>query len=169
MPHARDFCASRAIPILSESSGRPGAPGRPANFAAALRAFPRLKLIFAHLGHDPKFGEGADLEVSELAREFRGVHTDLSLRLPEMLQGACTPEAFAAHLRRIGTDRVLYGTNFGFVDTTNPDPEQRREPGPQTGWARRTLQAFLELPLSMAEREAIAATNFERVLERAQP
>jgi predicted TIM-barrel fold metal-dependent hydrolase len=159
-----DYCASRGIPILSESSGRPGAPGRPANFAPALRAFPELVLIFAHLGHHPRFGEGADLEVAELAREFAGVHTDLSLRLPEMLQGACTPEQFAAHLRRIGTDRVLYGTNFGFVDTTNADPEHRRESGPQTTWARRTLQAFLELPLSTAEREAIAATNFERLL-----
>ena len=162
-----DYCASRAIPILSESSGRPGAPGRPANFAAALRAFPKLVLIFAHLGHHPVFGEGADLEVAELAREFSGVHTDLSLRLPEMLRGACTPERFAAHLRRIGTERVLYGTNFGFVDTTNAAPGPNREPGPQTSWARRTLEAFLELPLSTSEREAIAATNFERVVARA--
>jgi predicted TIM-barrel fold metal-dependent hydrolase len=161
-----DYCAGRGIPILSESSGRPGAPGRPANFAAALRAFPRLLLVFAHLGHDPRFGEGADLEVVELAREFEGVHTDLSLRLPEMLRGACTPEQFAAHLRRIGTGRVLYGTNFGFVDTTNADPEHRSEAGPQTTWARRTLQAFLELPLSTAEREAIAASNFEQLLAR---
>ncbi len=101
--------------------------------------------------------------MAELARAFPGVHTDLSLRLPEMLRGSCTPEDFAAHLRRIGTDRVLYGTNFGFVDTLTPDPSRRPAGDPQVTWAKRTLEAFLDLPLREDERAAIAAGNWDRL------
>ena len=158
-----DHLAATGLPMLTESSGRPGAPGRPAIFREALTHFGGLRLIFAHMGHDPVFGAGADDEVADLAREFPGVHTDVSLRLPEMQQGACTPEEFVAHVRRIGTDRVLYGTNFGFVDTINPDPEHRAEDGPQTTWATRTLQAFLDLPLDDDERAAIGADNWCRL------
>jgi predicted TIM-barrel fold metal-dependent hydrolase len=158
-----DWCAVNGVPLQSEVSGRPGAPGRPARFASALRAFPDLVLVFSHLGHDPVFGEGADREVAELAQEFPGVHTDLSLRLPEMLQGACTPEQFVALVRSIGTDRVLYGSNYGFVDTTNADPAHDPADGPQLTWARRSLEAFLALPLGEAERARIAGENFRRI------
>jgi predicted TIM-barrel fold metal-dependent hydrolase len=163
-----DHLQAQGIPILSEASGRPGAPGRPGRYREALAAFPLLRLVFAHLGHDPNFGEGADAEVAELARDFAGVHTDVSLRLPEMLRGACTPDAFVDHLRRIGTDRVLYGTNFGFVDTINADPAWTPEQGPQTTWAKRNLQAFLELPLADDERAAIAKGNWDRLIARGQ-
>jgi predicted TIM-barrel fold metal-dependent hydrolase len=159
-----EYLESRGVPMLSEASGRPGAPSNPALFREALEQFPNLKLVFAHLGHDPQFGRGADEVVVELARRFDGVHTDVSLRLPEMLKGSCTPEEFVAHLRRIGTDRVTFGTNFGFVDCTNADPEHRPEDGPQTTWARRSLQAFMELPLDDGERTAIAAANWRRLV-----
>ena len=159
-----DWCASNRVPLLSEVSGRPGAPGRPARFAEGLGAFSDLTIVFSHLGHDPVFGQGADAEVATLAQEFPGVHTDLSLRLPEMLQGACTPDELIAHLRRIGTDRVLYGSNYGFVDTTSVDPDHRPADGPQLTWAKRTLDAFLALPLTDGERAAIASENFRRVV-----
>jgi predicted TIM-barrel fold metal-dependent hydrolase len=167
-----DHLQEQRIPILTEAAGRPGAPGRPGRYREALTAFPGVRLVFAHLGHDPTFGAGADAEVVELAHDFPGVHTDLSLRLPEMLQGACTPDEFVAHLRRIGTDRVLYGTNFGFVDTLHADPAWRPEAGPQTTWARRTLRAFLDLPLHDDERAAIASGNWYRLtgaVSRATP
>jgi predicted TIM-barrel fold metal-dependent hydrolase len=161
-----DYVQAHGVPLLSEASGRPGAPGRPARFAKALREFPRLKLVFAHLGHDPVFGQGADLEVAELAQNYGGVFTDLSLRLPEMLNGAFSAADMVAHLRRIGTDRVLFGTNFGFVDTVNPDPQHRPEEGPQVTWAERTLQAFVDLPLGPEEAEAIASGNWYRLIAR---
>ena len=126
-----DYLQERGILLLTEASGRPGAPGRPALFAPALDEFPRLKLVFAHLGHDPAFGHGADQEVVELAQGYQGVFTDLSLRLPEMLNGAFTASDMVEHLRRIGTDRVLFGTNYGFVDTVNQDPDHRVGDGPQ--------------------------------------
>jgi predicted TIM-barrel fold metal-dependent hydrolase len=159
-----DTLQARRIPLLSESSGRPGAPGRPARFETALREFPHLKLVLAHLGHDPIFGEGADQEVVELAQHHEGVHTDVSLRLPEMINGACSPADMAGHLRRIGTDRVLFGTNYGFVDSINEDPDHKPDAGPQRTWAERTLRAFLDLPLDEAEAGAIAAGNWDRLI-----
>jgi predicted TIM-barrel fold metal-dependent hydrolase len=155
---------ARRIPLLSESSGRPGAPGRPARFDTALREFPRLKLVLAHLGHDPIFGEGADQEVVELAQNHEGVYTDVSLRLPEMINGACSPADMAGHLRRIGTDRVLFGTNYGFVDSINEDPDHKPDGGPQRTWAERTLRAFLDLPLDEGEAQAVAAGNWDRLI-----
>jgi predicted TIM-barrel fold metal-dependent hydrolase len=161
-----DYLQTHGVPLLSEASGRSGAPGRPALFAKALAEFPRLKLVFAHLGHDPAFGQGADLEVAELARAYEGVFTDLSLRLPEMLNGAFSASDMVEHLRRIGTDRVLFGTNYGFVDTVNGDATHRPEDGPQVTWAKRTLQAFLELPLTPDETSAIASANWYRLITR---
>ncbi len=159
-----DALQARRIPLLSEASGRPGSPSRPGRFGAALREFPGLQLVFAHLGHDPVFGEGADQEVVELAQRHEGVFTDLSLRLPEMLNGACSPADMAAHLRRIGTDRVLFGTNYGFVDSINEDPAHKADGGPQQTWAKRTLRAFLDLPLEEDEVRAIAAGNWRRLI-----
>jgi predicted TIM-barrel fold metal-dependent hydrolase len=159
-----DALQSRQVPLLSESSGRPGAPGRPARFGKALADFPRLKLVLAHLGHDPTFGVGADEEVVDLARRHDGLYTDLSLRLPEMINGAFSPADMADHLRRIGTDRVLYGTNFGFVDSINEDPAHDPASGPRQTWAKRNLQAFLDLPLADDERRDIAAGNWDRLL-----
>ncbi|HEY2302084.1 MAG TPA: amidohydrolase family protein [Acidimicrobiales bacterium] len=158
-----DYLQERGIPLLTEASGRPGAPGRPALFAPALHEFPRLKLVFAHLGRDPAFAHGADQEVVELARGHQGVFTDLSLRLPEMLNGAFSASEMVEHLRRIGTDRVLFGTNYGFVDTVNQDPDHRAGDGPQVTWAQRTLVAFLELPLQPEELTAIASGNWNRL------
>ena len=155
------WCAEQRVPLLSQASGH--VPCRPASFAEALRVFPDLRLVFSHLGHDSVFGKGADAEVVELAREFAGVHTDLSLRLPEMLQGACTPDEFVEHVRRIGVDRVLYGTNYGFVDTTNSDKDHKSTDGPQTTWARRNLEAFGALPFTESERALVASENFRRV------
>jgi predicted TIM-barrel fold metal-dependent hydrolase len=163
-----DHLSNEQIPLLSEASGRPGAHGNPARFEEPLTAFPRLRVIFAHLGHDPNFGEGADATVAELAHRFEGVHTDLSLRLPDMIRGVYSPEQFVTHLRRIGTDRVLYGTNFGFVDTTNPDPDHRPEDGPQTTWAKRNLESFLSLPLTDDERDDIASENWKRLVKTSE-
>src|ERR1019366_3699867 len=161
-----DYLQFHGVPLLSEASGRSGAPGRPALFAKALKEFPRLKLVLAHLGHDPTFGEGADSEVAGLAQEADGVYRTFSLRLPEMLNGAFSPSDMVNHLRRIGTDRVLFGTNYGFVDTVNGDPQHRPEDGPQVTWAKRTLQAFLDLPLSSEETAAIASANWNRLIAR---
>jgi hypothetical protein len=60
----------------------------------------------------------------------------------------------------------LFGTNYGFVDTVNGDAQHRPADGPQVTWAKRTLQAFLELPLSVEETGAIASANWNRLITR---
>ncbi len=156
-----DYCQSNDIPVLSQSAGRPGTPARPAYFTAALDAFPRLKLIFAHMGHNPEFGVGADAEVVDLANRFDNVFTDVSLRFPEVTNGHVSPEEMVAHLRRIGTERVLYGSNFTFVEVLSPDPETAGPP--QFTRSKQCIEVLKTLPLTQDEREGIASKNFRRV------
>jgi predicted TIM-barrel fold metal-dependent hydrolase len=155
-----DWCQAQGVPLLSEAAGRPGAPGRPAYFAEALAEFPKLKLIFAHLGHDPVFGAGADLEVADLAQRYEGVHSDVSLRFIEVAHGDVTPEAMTAHLRRIGTHKVLYGSNYSFVEHMHPSTGDS-SPFSAT---RDNLGVLFTLPLTDDERRAIASENFNRLV-----
>ncbi|MEV3964211.1 amidohydrolase family protein [Nocardia sp. NPDC050193] len=156
-----DYCAKAGVPILTQAAGF--MPGRPARYAAALEQFPDLKLIFAHLGHDRRFGQGADAEVVELARRYPGVHTDLSLRLIEVAEGHVTPADLVEHLRAIGTDRVLFGSNWVISEYL----WMRSRPGvsPQTSHDRldREIEVIATLPLTDDERADICSRNFRRL------
>ncbi|WP_067820248.1 amidohydrolase family protein [Actinomadura kijaniata] len=155
-----DWCMSRGVPVLTESSGHKGAFGQPAGFAKALADFPRLTLVFAHCGHDPVFGEGADAEVVELAHRYDNVCADLSLRLLEVADGKVTAGQMAAHIRRIGVDRVLYGSNYVLAELLQQVEGAGR---PQLARTESQLRAFLELPLADEEKAAVAAGNFRRI------
>ncbi|MEW2353416.1 amidohydrolase family protein [Spirillospora sp. NPDC029432] len=156
-----DYCASAGVPILTQAAGF--MPGRPRHYAKALGDFPELKLIFAHLGHDRTFGQGADAEVVELANTFPGVHTDVSLRLIEVAEGHVSPEDMAAHLRAIGTDRILFGSNWVISEYL----WFRARPGviPETSHERldAELEVLRTLPLTDDERADLAARNFRRI------
>ncbi|MFI0354942.1 amidohydrolase family protein [Actinomadura sp. 9N407] len=156
-----DYCASAGVPLLTQAAGF--MPGRPRHYAKALGDFPGLKLIFAHLGHDRRFGEGADAEVVELANAHPGVHTDVSLRLIEVAEGHVSPEDLVAHLRAIGTDRVLFGSNWVISEYL----WFRNRPGvtPETSHDRldREIEVLKTLPLTDDERADIAARNFRRL------
>ena len=113
-----EYCQSKDIPIFTQADGH-GVPGHPQFFAEVLKEFPRLKLIFAHLGMDPNFGKGADAVVVELAGKYENVYTDASQRLLDVgggQTGKISAEDLVAHLRRIGIDRVLYGTNYPTIE-----------------------------------------------------
>jgi predicted TIM-barrel fold metal-dependent hydrolase len=94
--------------VLSESigtgfdGGRP--EGHPSHFDEVLRSYPTVTVQLAHLGR------GAEDAVAELTHRYPNVVTDLSLRLDE------PPDLIAGHIRRIGADRVLFGTNYPLVD-----------------------------------------------------
>jgi predicted TIM-barrel fold metal-dependent hydrolase len=156
-----DHCASAGVPILTQAAGF--MPGHPRYYAKALDDFPKLKLIFAHLGHDRQFGRGADAEVAELARTYPGVHTDVSLRLIEVADGHVSGDDMAAHLRAIGTDRVLFGSNWVISEYL----WMRTRPGvtPETSHDRldRELEVLQTLPLTDDERADLAARNFRRL------
>jgi predicted TIM-barrel fold metal-dependent hydrolase len=142
-------CWELGLPILSQSGdggGPPASPGadhygRPSHWAPVLREFPGLKLILAHLGH------GYEADVVALAAEFDGVHSDTSLRLSRLGKpGFLTRDGLVDLIRRIGADRVLFGTNYPFVS-----PERYRD-------------TLLALPLADDELELIAGANLERIL-----
>lgn len=156
-----DYCASAGVPVLTQAAGF--MPGSPARYAPALAQFPDLTVIFAHLGHSRRFGHGADAEVLELARKYHGVHTDLSLRLVEVAEGHVPAEDLVAHLRAIGTDRVLFGSNWVISEYL----WMRTRPGvsPLTSHDRldTELGVLRALPLSDDERADICARNFRRL------
>jgi hypothetical protein len=161
------YCHERDLPILTATSGHPSGNGRPANFAEVLKEFPRLKLIFSHLGYDFRFGQGADAEAVELAGQYENVCADLSIKLIDVASGKVTPEDFVGHLRRFGTDRLMYGSNFPYVEFLDYPMEQASgsDAQPQTTGVRASLETFLALPLSDGEREQIASKNFRRITE----
>lgn len=156
-----DYCAAAGVPILTQAAGF--MPGRPARYANALEDFPKLPLIFAHLGHDRKFGQGADAEVLELAQTYPGVHTDVSLRLIEVADGHVSADDMAAHLRAIGTDRVLFGSNWVISEYLWMRARPNVVPASSHDRLDNEIAVLKRLPLSTDERADIAARNFRRL------
>lgn len=163
-----EFCVQEGFPVLTETGGH-SPYSRPAGFTGALETFPDLRLVFAHCGHDRQLGGGLDAEVLELATRFDGVHGDTSLRLHEVADGVVTPDEMVAFLRRIGTDRVMFGTNYVFCDVLPVRPTDTPVPDhvdPRFAQAWKSVEVLKQLPLTDDEREAIAAKNFTRLIER---
>ena len=89
----------------SRAAGDEQAWGHPAYFDAVLRAYPTVTVQLAHLGI------GAEEDVAALAGRYSNVVADTSMQL-----GFRPPDEVVATIRRIGTDRVLFGTNYPLVD-----------------------------------------------------
>jgi predicted TIM-barrel fold metal-dependent hydrolase len=160
-----EHCVAHSIPVLTET-GAHSPHSHPAGFADALKAFPDLTLVFAHCGHDREFGKGLDQQVLELAERYVGVRGDTSLRLHEVADGIVSPEDMVAFLRKIGTDRVMFGTNYLFSDVLPERPGHTPAPvhvDPRFTQVWKSVQVLKTLPLTDDERTAIAAGNFRRL------
>ena len=134
--------------ILSEASGKTSHPrtphGHPAGFESRLKAYPNVKVQMAHLGR------GAEDELARLTAAYPNVYADLSLRMHAMGQPPhFTAEELVAAIRKVGVDRVIYGTNYPLVDIGV------------------CAEAFADLPLTDAEREMISSRNVMRLLGKA--
>jgi len=115
----------------------------PNRFEAVVRSYPRLKLVLAHLGM------GAEQDTIRLTNKYPNVFTDTSLRLHEVGQaGGWSLKETAEMFRRIGVDRVLFGSNYPFVSQAD------------------YIGVMEKLPLSEDERRQIGAQNFDRVYGR---
>jgi predicted TIM-barrel fold metal-dependent hydrolase len=142
------ICVELGLTVLSQSGGGGSATpgprghfGRPAGWHAVLERHPSLRVILAHLGR------GYSDELIELVDRHPGAHSDLSLTLrhphepdePDL-------DAIRRLVRRLGPERVLFGTNYPIGD-----PVEHRV-------------RFDALRLTPAESAAIGATNAERLL-----
>jgi predicted TIM-barrel fold metal-dependent hydrolase len=158
-----DYCVENDFPVLTETGGH-SPHCRPAGFAAALEKYPALRLVFAHFGHDKQFLGPLDQEVLELARRHDGVFTDTSLRLHEVADGTVSPEDMVSHLRVLGTDRVMFGTNYVFSDLLPERPGHVPAPDhvdPRFTQVWKSVHTLETLPLTDDERVAIASGTFK--------
>lgn len=163
------YCVENDIPVLTETGGHNPAC-RPAGWAGALARFPDLRLVFAHCGHDKQFRGPLDAEVLELAARYGNVMGDTSLRLHEVADGSISPEEMVAFIREIGSDRVMFGTNYVFSDLLPERPGHTPAPDhvdPRFTQVWKSVEVLKTLPLSDTEREALAAGNFRRLTGQA--
>jgi predicted TIM-barrel fold metal-dependent hydrolase len=119
--------------------------GEPKNWARVAETFPRLKIVLAHLG-----SAWWDERV-ELAQKYPNIYFDTSQgfsapdRIPYSphrgLAEADVPRIF----RKIGMDRILFGTDFPAL-----------APQPQ-------IEQIMRLPLTDEEKKKVLAENVKRV------
>jgi hypothetical protein len=108
----------KGLPILfhsgeGELAGHPGADnGRPSNFEPVLESFPKLTVILAHMS------KGFLEESVALAQRFNSVYFDISAIISLMgIKGGFSSDAHAGELiRKIGVDRVLFGSDWPWFD-----------------------------------------------------
>jgi predicted TIM-barrel fold metal-dependent hydrolase len=139
--------ARHGVFVLSQAGAHGYGPhpdwGHPRYFEAVLRAWPGVDVQLAHLGL------GGEAEVARLTARHPNLFADTSARLHLIGQtGQWTPREAAEWLRRIGIDRVLFGTNYPM-----------HEPAEY-------LEVLRALPLTEAERESILWRNAAGILER---
>ncbi|MBW1924122.1 MAG: amidohydrolase [Deltaproteobacteria bacterium] len=141
----------RGLPVISHGGLDLANPDpsftRPEAFAPLLARFPRLTLVIAHLGRD--FFE----ESVRLAKEFPNVFFDTSAVIPgnetgDPLEGlsSFTDREAVAFIRKIGVDRVLFGSDYPWF---------------HPGW---DLRRFLRLPFTEEEKAALLGANARRIL-----
>lgn len=155
-----DYLQAQEIPLQVQSGDIPGTCSNPALFGKAFADFPKMKVIFSHMGHAAKLGEGSDAEFRDLARQYDNVCGDLSERLLEVVDGHITAEQLVQFIRDVGTDRVMYGSNNSLIELVRPDADRGPEDPPQIKRTLQSLEAFAELPLTAVEQQRIAASNF---------
>jgi predicted TIM-barrel fold metal-dependent hydrolase len=137
-------CEERDLGVIAHAGASKGATewAEPRAYAAVLAAHPRLNLVLAHLG-------GARWrQARELAEGFANVSFDLCEIIAWTgAPGAPTRDQLGRMIALIGSDRVLFGTDFPWYDVES------------------TIDQVLDLPhLSHDEKEAILGANAIRTL-----
>jgi len=157
-----EYCATHDVPILTETGGH-SPHSRPAPFGVALAAFRGLRIVFAHCGHDRTLGGPLDLEFLDLAASYDGVYGDTSLRLHEVADGTVTPEEMVSFVRRVGAERLMFGSNYVFCDLLPERPGHVPAPDgvdPRFTQVHKSVTVLKTLPVTDTERESLGAGTF---------
>jgi len=141
-----------SVPILSMSTAAldPGSLGaiglsdsdaninHPDSFEDGLRSYPNARLVLAHMGYF-----GAEDRVARLTSLYPNVYADTTEWIGLVgAPGGITPLEAANQIRAIGTDRVLFGSNYPLFDQSA------------------ILERFLSIPLTSEEQERVLHLNF---------
>lgn len=106
--------ASHQLPVLFDAWS-PFDPGQPGKFVRLAMAVPQARLILAH-AHGPSFPQL--LVYNTLARYAwwqRNVWIDISATASLLASGPYA-EQFVWVLRKVGTDRIVFGSDYPFDD-----------------------------------------------------
>lgn len=129
-------CArSAGLPILFHIGDSRGDRSSPERLMNVVKRFPGLTVIGAHLAGWSVWDRGAELF------EGSGIYADCSSSLYAM-----SPEHAAELIRKIGTDRVMWGTDYPMWS------------------AKEELERFDKLPLNDDERRLILSENALRLI-----
>lgn len=133
--------------VLSQAGagGWMGAPawGHPEHFEDVLRSFPEVDIQLAHLGI------GAEEEVARLTGRYPNLYADCSTRLHLFGQpGQWSLDEAATWFRRIGIDRVIFGTNYPMNDPVE------------------YVKVIQAMPLTDEERGKILVENAQGLIDR---
>jgi predicted TIM-barrel fold metal-dependent hydrolase len=134
------------LPIISHSGtaamiGDPEQQARPANFVDVLRNFPGLTIVLAHMAH------GYLDEAVEVMQTCPNVYLDSSAAVEgSMPSHMLSDEEAVATIRRVGPDRVLFGSDWPWFHPI------------------KDAQRIDSLPLSAEEKRLIFYENAQRVL-----
>ena len=138
------LCEEMALPIVAHSGPDAAGAGlaEPRAFAPVLEAFPRLRLVIAHLGG------GTWAQALEIAQRFDNAYFDCC----EIIEWTDSPNGptereLGQLIVDIGPQRVMMGSDYPWYDLD------------------RTVDRVMELPvLSREEKEGIAGANAIRIL-----
>jgi predicted TIM-barrel fold metal-dependent hydrolase len=132
----------RGLTVTAMCAGEsPAAFSHPANFEEVARSYPNMRVVLAHMGL-----RGGEEVVVRLADKYPNVYGETSSWLGHVGKPGQRTAAEAVDLfRRIGTDRILYGSNYPLTD------------------AAEYAQILRDLPLTTREKHQIFHENAERV------
>ena len=120
-------------------------PSRPRSFDDVARDFPNLTLVLAHCGGGPYHDEAAEL-VSQHPNVYFDC-TGVASGSGEAGEGRLSDDEVVGLFRRLGVDRIMFGSDWAFRD---PMPDIRRIEG---------------LPLTAEEKRMVLGENARRVLK----
>ena len=132
-------------PLPVQAMGPLGLPAthtdinHPRTFEPILKAYPRCRIVLAHMG------SGAEAEVARLTSLYPNLFCDTSMWLDRIEKPGGPTIAEAVRIfRDIGTDRILFGTNYPIMDP------------------REFVNVMKRMPLTESERRQIMVDNFRR-------